>query len=165
MIDKILVYIRRGYGLSQLMDELNLAKDNVLALMEQSNSFKNKMLKRFSDNWLRGDALPAGNKLGKDENLNLDELKAQAIALGITFNANIGAKKLNEKIQAFIEANSPVSNEMWDALIDKASAFGLDYVPEPGKSYNECLAEVEKFKAEANNKAPEGNDNGGQPTE
>lgn len=183
MIDKILVYIRRGYGLAQLMEELNLEQSAILELMEKDNSFKNKMFKRFSDKWLKAEEIPASEKTPAindfegtmQSSLSLEELKKRADILKIEYNGNIGAKKLRERIEALLTENpeavkllhfkqsDAATDEMWKALIDRAAVFGLDYVPVPDKSYEDSLAEVEELEAEAKKKKTEGGDNGGQP--
>jgi len=48
----------------------------------------------------------------------LDELKTEATELGIEFSANIGATKLQAKIDAFYESKETASKELEESLTD-----------------------------------------------
>ena len=48
---------------------------------------------------------PNNNSNNDEEQLDLDSLKAEANALGITYMPNIGARKLSEKIAEFKRNN------------------------------------------------------------
>ena len=107
MKNDIMLLVKRGYGLSQLMEQLSLDMPALKGLMKSDAELNNKLIKRFGReafDEVKVDQVESDSSK-KNDGLTLDELKKQADILKIEYNARIGAPKLKEKIEDFLNKN------------------------------------------------------------
>lgn len=125
--EKIISLIENGYGLIQTMEhpEVNINKEELLSLMAENAELNKKMRKRFGDEIFEVENEPEEpenqeNEGGEPDNAEpeqaeqeepaqepenrpteMEELRAEADALGIKYNPQIGADKLRARIEEF----------------------------------------------------------------
>lgn len=96
--EKIISLIENGYGLIQTMKhpEVNINKEELLSLMAENAELNKKMRKRFGDEIFENEPEEPENRPTE-----MEELRAEADALGIKYNPKIGADKLRARIEEF----------------------------------------------------------------
>lgn len=118
--EKIISLIENGYGLIQTMEhpEVNINKEELLSLMAENAELNKKMRKRFGDEIFEVENEPEEPEGGEPDNAEqaeqeepaqepenrpteMEELRAEADALGIKYNPQIGADKLRARIEEF----------------------------------------------------------------
>ena len=101
--EKIISLIEHGYGFTQMMESAGVDKEELIELMHENETLNKKLRKRFGDDVFEVAKIdPEQNEPEGDEEVSeLDALKAEADALGIQYNAMIGAEKLRARIEEF----------------------------------------------------------------
>lgn len=101
--DTIKNLVDNGYGIMQLMAAAEITKKQLVEILEADNTLCTKLKKRFKDvGFIQAVEFKASQTLPSNTDTpQLAALKAEATELGIEFNPNIGAAKLQARINEF----------------------------------------------------------------
>lgn len=101
--DTIKNLVDNGYGIMQLMAAAEITKKQLVEILETDNTLCTKLKKRFKDvDFIQAVEFKASQTLPSNADTpQLAALKEEATKLGIEFNPNIGAAKLQTRINEF----------------------------------------------------------------